>query len=155
MLKRQKPTESPARFSAKSMNSLFEAVSNVCSEQQYMYEQSRPAGGGFMPRKGGGAFGSPATTDPTGLAGKKPSHSGTNKPGSYLKYGLGLPASLYTIGGALEATDQFFPEVGAKGAEIALGLGLGALGLGIDNVFGAKGSPINTSKFRGRGFRVI
>ncbi len=75
MLKKQKPTEAPARFKANSMNSLFESVRTVCEKRDNLHEQpsSFGGGGGFMPKRGGGAFGSPATTNPTGIAGKKSS----------------------------------------------------------------------------------
>jgi hypothetical protein len=153
MLKRQKPTEAPARFKANSMNSLFESVRTVCEKRDHLHEQpsSFGGGGGFMPKLGGGTFGSPVTTNPTGKAGKKSSYSGKNDPTAYMRYGLGLPALAYTIGGGMEAVDKFFPEVGAKGAEMALLSGLGLLGtIGKAGGFNFGGTP-TPNKFRGTG----
>lgn len=148
MLKRQKPTEAPTRFKTNSMNSLFESIRTVCDRD--LYEQSR-FGGGFMPKRGGGAFGSPATTNPTGRAGKKPSYSGKNDPTAYMRYGLGIPALAYTVGGGMETLDNFFPEVGARGAEMAFLGGLGLLGtIGKVGEFNFGGTP-TPNKFRGTG----
>lgn len=112
MLKKQKPTETPARFKTKSMNSLCESIRGVCDNTGYLYEQSPSAKAktpaGFMPKyyTGAGSFGSPATTNPGGKGGSKPSHSGINNPLGYEEYGLGIPGLAYAIGSELETLDH-------------------------------------------------
>lgn len=128
MLKKQKPTETPARFETKSMNSLCESIRGVCDNTDYLYEQSPSAKAktpaGFMPKyyTGAGSFGSPATTNPGGKGGSKPSHSGKNDPLAYEKYGLGIPALAYGIGNELEMID-------AVAGKIPGGRSLSILGL--------------------------
>jgi len=128
MLKRQKPTKSPVRFQTKSISSLVEAVRNVCDNKDYIFEQSAgftgstKFGGGFMPKKGGGSFGSPETTNPTGKAGSK---RGFSKPrgdtSAYFRYGLGIPALADLAGGALTSAEQFGGPFTAFGEKLALG----------------------------------
>lgn len=150
MLKRQKPTEPPARFKAKSMSSLFESVRSVCDRD--LIEQSQfGGGGGFMPKRGGGAFGSPSTTNPTGKAGSKSTFSRRDDPTAFARYGIGIPLLADTIGSAMTSADQF--GLGAFGEKALLGLIAG--GYGLSSLFGAGKGPANkpseTYKFRGTG----
>ena len=137
MLKRQKPTEPPARFKAKSMLDLANTI-RVIAEQG----PPIPAPPSNRPKFGGGGFSRTAANDPRQASGSRVGQrTQVNPMGGYALYGQAIPMAAMGGGEAVKALGSALGHLGKHGNAfaniVAGGAGAAASWMDLANEFGA------------------